>query len=362
MSSLAHRTLRSSVRLNPYDTENGQFFDFHSTIPDYYDPLPQAFTEEWGFTNFLPEFNNSASSPAQSADSPLGSPPSNLPDDLDDAPAPPPKSNRRRPADHVPRPRNAFMIFRSEFWAKQKINKNVEVDHRHISRIVGHLWNDLPEDGKMVYRVKAEREKLEHQRLYPGYRFTPTVRTQKPVKRKVQRNGLKDLTRCHKVAGLLKAGKEGKELEKAVMSLDNEEAAEPQPVADHLPCNTHLAPDVRGWVPENGNMKTTAAHDSIPAPCRNFNPQFGELSEHFAPSTSHFPGDALALPPPMLEYASDYSSSLHLPSAYSPSPWDVDPNACFFPSLQEGLPAPVSIEPYEQVVERPMVTALGPFL
>ncbi|KAJ3713527.1 high mobility group box domain-containing protein, partial [Lentinula raphanica] len=83
----------------------------------------------------------------------------------------------------IPRPRNAFMIFRSEYH-QAKITTDVERDHRHISRIVGHLWNTMSDEDKAPYRLAAEKEKAEHQRKYPGYRFCPGTRTSKPVKRK----------------------------------------------------------------------------------------------------------------------------------------------------------------------------------
>ncbi|TFK30682.1 hypothetical protein FA15DRAFT_713179 [Coprinopsis marcescibilis] len=119
------------------------------------------------------------------------------------------------PQKRVPRPRNAFMIFRSAFWAEAKIARTVEHDHRHISRIIGHCWNKMSEVDKDVWRRKAELEKAEHGIKHPGYRFCPTARTKKPIKRNVKRNGVKDLLRCEQLADLLLAGKQGYELEKA---------------------------------------------------------------------------------------------------------------------------------------------------
>ncbi|KAJ7922948.1 high mobility group box domain-containing protein, partial [Mycena leptocephala] len=84
----------------------------------------------------------------------------------------------------IPRPRNAFLIFRSELCASGKISKKVEGDHRHISIAAAEVWKAFTEDEKQPYLVKAELEKLEHRRLYPSYRFTPTVRAKKPLKRK----------------------------------------------------------------------------------------------------------------------------------------------------------------------------------
>ncbi|KAH7930599.1 HMG-box, partial [Leucogyrophana mollusca] len=82
-------------------------------------------------------------------------------------------SSRNRSPNHVPRPRNAFMLFRSAFAAAQKITTNIEHDSRHITRIIAHCWNRLSESEKQVWRDKAAAEKALHALRYPNYRFTP---------------------------------------------------------------------------------------------------------------------------------------------------------------------------------------------
>lgn len=77
-----------------------------------------------------------------------------------------PRKGSPRRETHIPRPRNPFMIFRSEY-TQAKITSDVERDHRHISRIVGYLWNNMSEEDKSPYRKMAEQEKIEHQRKYP---------------------------------------------------------------------------------------------------------------------------------------------------------------------------------------------------
>lgn len=136
-----------------------------------------------------------------------------------------------QPQKRVPRPRNAFMIFRSAFWADEKISRTVEHDHRHISRIIGHCWNKMSEVEKDEWRAKALQEKLEHERKYPGYRFQPTPRTKRPLKRRVKRNGLDDLARCEKLADLLLSGKTGDELSAAI--IEDKSTVSP-PTADQL--------------------------------------------------------------------------------------------------------------------------------
>ncbi|RXW18434.1 hypothetical protein EST38_g7410 [Candolleomyces aberdarensis] len=130
------------------------------------------------------------------------------------------KAPKAHLSQRVPRPRNAFMIFRSAFCSEQKVNRDVERDHRHISRIAGHYWNQMPEEEKNVWRRKADQEKVEHEMKHPGYRFCPMARTKKPVKRKVKRNGAEDLLRCKQLADLLISGKEGEELLVAAKTLE----------------------------------------------------------------------------------------------------------------------------------------------
>ncbi|KAG0699743.1 hypothetical protein DFH29DRAFT_36424 [Suillus ampliporus] len=129
--------------------------------------------------------------------------------------------SRSKDPDHVPRPRNAFMLFRSAFAAAQKIGTNIEHDNRHITRIIAHCWNRLSESEKQVWRNKAATEKAIHAIKYPNYRFHPVVRAKKPTKRKVRRNGMEDKRRCEQVAELLLAGKHGEELEVAVKEIDD---------------------------------------------------------------------------------------------------------------------------------------------
>ncbi|KAJ3934969.1 MAG: hypothetical protein NXY57DRAFT_589063 [Lentinula lateritia] len=169
-----------------------------------------------------------------------------------------PRKGSPRRETHIPRPRNPFMIFRSEYHAQSKITTDVERDHRHISRIVGYLWNNMSEEDKAPYRLMAEKEKAEHQRKYPGYRFCPGTRTSKPVKRNVKRNGQTDLVRAQKVAELLKAGLQGHALESAVKDIDSESLEGSSPPAEDFSRSPSSSPstqpspslpDIHGWLP-----------------------------------------------------------------------------------------------------------------
>lgn len=156
-------------------------------------------------------------------------------------PIPPSRSSpRNKDPGHIPRPRNAFMLFRSAFAAAQKISSSIEHDNRHITRVIAHCWNRLSEAEKQVWRDKAAVEKLQHAERYPNYRFSPVGRASKPVKRNVRRNGTEDVKRCEKLAELVMAGKFGRELEDAIKKVDDERLAAAHTIDDKQDAPTHM--------------------------------------------------------------------------------------------------------------------------
>lgn len=75
----------------------------------------------------------------------------------------------------APRPPNAFMLFRSDFW---KFNKATipERDHRQISRIAAHCWNALEAPRRVPYQDQARKLKDEHAQLYPQHKYNLTAK------------------------------------------------------------------------------------------------------------------------------------------------------------------------------------------
>lgn len=147
----------------------------------------------------------------------------NTPVDISLGALPPrPTTSRALSQGRIPRPRNAFMLFRSAFNRENRLAKTVEKDHRHISRIIGLCWAELSEADKDTWRQKAELEKQQHALAYPDYRFKPTPRTKQAAKRNVKRNTPKEIERCQKIARLLQDGKSGEELTHAVRNMEGE--------------------------------------------------------------------------------------------------------------------------------------------
>ena len=85
----------------------------------------------------------------------------------------------------VPRPPNAFMLFRSDFW---KFNKGTipERDHRQISRIAAHCWNALAGPRRVPYQDQAKKLKEEHAQMYPQHKYNPSKdKSRKKVKEEI---------------------------------------------------------------------------------------------------------------------------------------------------------------------------------
>ena len=97
-------------------------------------------------------------------------------DDIQPAPEPQTKKShsRKQPEGHIPRPRNAFILFRCDFVAQKKIPASVEPDHRNISRIVGRIWKAMSDEDRRPWIEEAKKERETHKRLHPQYRYSPT--------------------------------------------------------------------------------------------------------------------------------------------------------------------------------------------
>ncbi|KAJ3834136.1 hypothetical protein F5878DRAFT_728392 [Lentinula raphanica] len=107
---------------------------------------------------------------------------------------------RRRNQDHIPRPPNAFIVYRSHWWDEHKYSPSVDRDHRQVSRIVAHRWHTLSEEQRLPFRQEAEVRKQQHALMYPGYKYAPGTRKSKPRK-KVSRDSRAEKARCDKIVG-----------------------------------------------------------------------------------------------------------------------------------------------------------------
>ncbi|KZT04548.1 uncharacterized protein LAESUDRAFT_728044 [Laetiporus sulphureus 93-53] len=147
-----------------------------------------------------------------------------------DTPAPSKRTthSRKKPENHIPRPPNAFILFRSSFIKNQHVSSEVETNHSTLSKIIGLTWQSLPHEERQIWHAKAKAALEEHKRKWPEYAFRPLHTKGKggTEKRKVREVGPKDMKRCAKIAELLVEGKKGAELDVAIQEFDRHHVPE----------------------------------------------------------------------------------------------------------------------------------------
>ncbi|EFX04658.1 hmg box protein [Grosmannia clavigera kw1407] len=76
------------------------------------------------------------------------------------------------PAPKIPRPRNAFILFRQHYQA-HVVAENPGLTNPDISKIIGKMWQKQPKDIKDEWKNLADKEKARHRIQYPDYRYQP---------------------------------------------------------------------------------------------------------------------------------------------------------------------------------------------
>ena len=157
--------------------------------------------------------------------------PSLFPSNLDGAGPKKPGHGKKKADDHIPRPPNAFILFRSSFIKSRHVSTEVETNHSTLSKIIGLTWQNMPHEERQFWHSKAKIAQAEHKRKFPDYAFRPSHVKAKgggggngggtaSEKRKVREVGPKDMKRCAKIAQLLIEGKKGADLQAAVQEFD----------------------------------------------------------------------------------------------------------------------------------------------
>lgn len=86
--------------------------------------------------------------------------------------------NRLRDPNWIPRPRNAFIIFRCEYAREHARYAPGEptriITDKTLSKRAGDAWKKLSAAQRAIFKKRADVERQEHARQYPAYRFNPT--------------------------------------------------------------------------------------------------------------------------------------------------------------------------------------------
>ncbi|KAF7345274.1 HMG box domain-containing protein [Mycena sanguinolenta] len=263
---------------------------------------------------------------------------------------------KRRSQGYIPRPPNAFMLFRADFVRQKHVPGSIETNHGSLSKIIGNCWRALPLGEKHIWEVKAKHAKAEHKLKYPDYKFRPVhnkrtvsaaspAPTAQPASRSTSGSNAKgplspqeDERRCEEVAALLLQGKKGEELAWAIRDLDSRRQGE----------LTHSAPSpVPVGVPYHPNSKFPHPLNLDPMyyPQLPSSPPSSSLTSSHASSSGS--GSPYALPMPLEHSSRDQtwrhrrSSSVPLPNDYAynypPFMYGGD-DAMNLPPLSTGFP------------------------
>ncbi|KAJ3486323.1 hypothetical protein NLJ89_g11821 [Agrocybe chaxingu] len=81
--------------------------------------------------------------------------------------------SKRRDPSYIPRPPNAFILFRSAFIREQNVPGKVEGNHSKLSKIIGLCWKQLPPEEREKWEARAVVAQAEHRAQYPDWRFRP---------------------------------------------------------------------------------------------------------------------------------------------------------------------------------------------
>jgi hypothetical protein len=155
-----------------------------------------------------------------------------------------PSHHKKRPPGHIPRPPNAFILYRAHF-IKAQVNYNtiaplgnllppfqhipghIEPNNNTLSTIAGLCWKKLSDEERETWKEKARKAKEEHMKKYPTYRYNPRdqqnrAKSAGSAKRKVKEisGPPPDPERCQEIARMLVEGKKGNELADAIKHFD----------------------------------------------------------------------------------------------------------------------------------------------
>ncbi|KAH9848724.1 hypothetical protein C2E23DRAFT_738743 [Lenzites betulinus] len=237
---------------------------------------------------------------------------------------------KKRPENHIPRPPNAFILFRSAFIKSQHVSSEVETNHSTLSKIIGITWQNLPHEERQVWHAKAKAALEDHRRKFPQYAFRPLhTKGRAPAeKRKVREVEPKDLKRCAKIAELLVEGKKGRELDEAIQEFDRHHVPEIVTRFEAPITARHYRRSSSAPVPE-ANAPFLSAEPSTPSSRK------AKRSTSSQPEVPHSPTDECATSPP----ASPSATEADMESDWYSSPSSpIDPTALSY-TLQPTNPS-----------------------
>ncbi|KAI9509848.1 hypothetical protein F5148DRAFT_1184103 [Russula earlei] len=95
------------------------------------------------------------------------------------------RRGRGRDKEHVARPPNAFMVYRSYVWYTKQLENKDEKNLSCVSRLAARSWGVMSEQARAPFKQVADIAKREHAERNPDYKYAPSSRApKKPSKTK----------------------------------------------------------------------------------------------------------------------------------------------------------------------------------
>ncbi|KAL1658832.1 hypothetical protein GGF50DRAFT_120473 [Schizophyllum commune] len=84
----------------------------------------------------------------------------------------------------IPRPANAFILFRADFTKNHTLPDGIERSNGTLSKIASSEWKNLSPEGRGFWYRRADEAKIAHQAKYPEYILRPVSRKSTERKQK----------------------------------------------------------------------------------------------------------------------------------------------------------------------------------
>lgn len=150
--------------------------------------MPPLRTDDWHFPNStLSKSNSTPEVPFESSENTATISP--LPKKLEGNKSESKFHPQNKDVDYIPRPPNAFILFRSHFSEEQRSkDSQMKMEDGYpefedkllkrqrqsdISKSIGNTWRKLSKDERLLWEKRAEEKKLEYQELYPKSTYLP---------------------------------------------------------------------------------------------------------------------------------------------------------------------------------------------
>lgn len=101
----------------------------------------------------------------------------------------------------ISRPRNAWILYRnSRLEDVQRMDDGSRQPMADASKIISSWWKAESQDVRLHFEMMAEKEKEEHKRRFPNYRFQPKSKQQKAREKAAKREAAKKVQATNKKA------------------------------------------------------------------------------------------------------------------------------------------------------------------